>query len=91
MAVEDVSHIHRLAPSPETIKVLEELLELARRGECVDVLVVWHDNRDVWRHVRSLVFRDLPRVIGVLEMCKTNLVTRALTGESMMNETDNLI
>lgn len=91
MSVHDLSHIHRLAPSEETVGMLRELLALAESGECISAHVIWQDNRDTWHQSRCMIVSDIPKLIGLLHMQIVNLTTRSLTGESMMADDGKMV
>jgi len=91
MSVHDLSHIHRLAPSEDTVDMLRQLLALAESGECISAHVIWQDNRDKWHQSRCMIVSDIPKLIGLLHMQIVNLTTRSLTGESMMADDGKIV
>lgn len=88
MSAHDISHIHRLAPSPVTVDMLRQLLARAEAGECIAAHIIWQDHCDVWHQSRDVMVADIPRLIGLLHMQIVNLTARALTGEAMMADSD---
>ena len=91
MIVHDVSHIHRLAPSLDTVDMLRQLLALAESGECISAHVIWQDNLDAWHQSRCMIVSDIPKLIGLLHMQIVNLTARSLTGESMMEDQSKMV
>lgn len=91
MTVHDISHIHKLAPSATTVTMLKQLLAKAEAGECISVHIIWQDCSDVWHQSRDLMVSDIPKLIGLLHMQIVNLTARALTGESMIPDSDKVV
>lgn len=91
MTVHDISHIHRLAPSSTTVDMLRQLLIKAEAGECIAAQIIWQDHRDVWHQSRDVMVSDITKLIGLLHMQIVNLTARALTGESMMADSDKVV
>lgn len=71
---------------PAVVRMLEELLESARRGEVTGVLAIWVDDHGHWHHQRDLDNSDTPNAIAHLDMFRLQLGYKYLTGEPLAEE-----
>lgn len=82
----DISHIHRRHRSQTAVDLLDKLRNKADSGELVGVIALSVDKYGTWRHDRDMFNSDVPAMIGYLEMLKTNLVHKYLTGSPLTQD-----